>query len=71
MIGDGDGDPFIHGQAPLLSLIASSVGEVFWQLDAHLVNLPLRIRPSDEEVDDGDDDALAVGAVDEQDGGLG
>ena len=24
----------------------------------------------DEEVDDGDDDALAVGAVDEQDGGL-
>jgi hypothetical protein len=25
----------------------------------------------DEEVDDGDDDALAVRAVDEQDGGLG
>jgi len=25
----------------------------------------------DEEVDDGDDDALAVGAVDEEDGGFG
>jgi hypothetical protein len=30
----------------------------------------LRLPGIDEEVDDGDDDALAVGAVDEEDGGL-
>ena len=45
MIGDCDCDPLIHGYAPLLSLIASDIDEVFGQLDAHLVNLPFKDTP--------------------------
>jgi hypothetical protein len=57
------------------------VGGVGGELDAHeeesefdvlvLVGVEdVDVVGVDEEIDDGDDDALAVGAVDEQDGGL-